>query len=25
LVNDTVELDDQGKAIRVVACYGAKP
>ncbi|HEY1885956.1 MAG TPA: nuclear transport factor 2 family protein [Roseiarcus sp.] len=25
LVNDTVELDEQGKAIRVVACYGAKP
>lgn len=25
LVNDTVEFDDQGKAIRVVACYGAKP
>lgn len=22
LVNDTVELDEQGKAIRVVACYG---
>jgi hypothetical protein len=25
LVNDTVEFDEQGKAIRVVACYGAKP
>jgi hypothetical protein len=25
LVNDTVELDEQGKAIRVVACYGPKP
>jgi ketosteroid isomerase-like protein len=25
LVSDTVELDEQGKAIRVVTCYGAKP
>ena len=25
LVNDTVEFDKQGKAIRVVSCYGAKP
>jgi ketosteroid isomerase-like protein len=25
LVNDTIELDQHGKAIRVVACYGAKP
>jgi hypothetical protein len=25
LISDTVELDEQGKAIRVVACYGAKP
>jgi SnoaL-like domain len=25
VVSDTVELDEQGKAARVVACYGAKP
>jgi ketosteroid isomerase-like protein len=25
LVNDTVELDEQGRAIRIVACYGVKP
>jgi ketosteroid isomerase-like protein len=25
LVADTVEFDEQGKAVRVVACYGAKP
>jgi hypothetical protein len=25
LVSDTVELDDAGKAVRVVACYGIRP
>jgi hypothetical protein len=25
VVSDTVELDEQEKAVRVVACYGAKP
>jgi hypothetical protein len=25
LVSDTIEFDGAGKAMRVVACYGAKP